>query len=857
MNSNIPLNEEDIKGINRFTINARRIISEGYKIALENKAYEYLPIHLFLALMLDKNGVVTEVFNRLGIDVDATVLRVKNKLSQYSPTILNPIDSEVLTKPGFSVQTKNLLNEAFLVASDLNHVYVGTEHILLAMFRSTGIDFIEDVKKVGIDYESLRRTLISIGSYPLKDKEDDQKDDPFSSLGLPFGRDFIKGREDESQLPYFCRDMNEIALQGKYHNITGRDKEIQRLIHILSRKTKNNPILVGDAGVGKTAIVEGFVNLLVNKQLPASFINKKVMSLDISSIIAGARLRGDVEERIKGIIDEVVEDGDTILFIDEIHMIVGAGSSGGKDSLDIANILKPYLTSSELTVIGATTYDEYNKYFEEDSALKRRFQPIMVDEIDVDSAKEILYNLVPQFESFHKVKISKEAVDDAVTLSSKFIQERYLPDKAIDLLDEAAASVKIGREIAIEPELSSLGNKLLKIQEKKQKALDASNFEIASKFKTDEDVIVDEIENIIEGKKKPKTKFVQKVDSNLIRSIIVEWTKIPIAASDISDKTLKSLTQRLKENIVGQDKVVENVSLAIQRSHLGLNDEKRPLASFLFLGPTGVGKTELAKTLAKELFGSSNLLYQVDMSEFMEMHSVSKLIGSPPGYVGHQEGGQLTTFVRRKPYSVILFDEIEKAHTDTLNVLLQILEEGHLTDSKGVKVSFKNCIIIMTSNIGAEKVSKDAKLGFDIVVDEKPSAEIETAYDEMKEKILEELKFSLTPEFLNRIDSINVFRGLNKEDCYVISKNLVNELVLRLIEKGIMLNVTESVIKHINEQGYSKEYGGRNIRRKVTEVLEDGLAAFLLETKLVKKRKELLRIRVTYKNQKISFELEK
>ncbi len=857
MNSNIPLNEEDIKGVNRFTINARRIIGEGYRIALENKAFEYMPIHLFLSLMLDKNGVVDEVFNRLGIDIEATIKRVRSKLSEYSPSDLNPLNLEVITKPGFSIQIKNVLNESFLVASDLNHVYVGTEHILLSMFRTPGIDFIEDVKKIGIDYESLRKTLISIGSYPLKDSNFETKDDPFSSLGVPFGKDFLRSKEEEAQMPYFCRDMNEIAAQGKYHNITGRDKEIQRLIHILSRKTKNNAILVGDAGVGKTAIVEGFVNLLVNKQLPASFINKRVMSLDISSIIAGARLRGDVEERIKGVIDEVIEDGQTILFIDEIHMIVGAGSSGGKDSLDIANILKPYLTSSELTVIGATTYDEYNKYFEEDSALKRRFQPIMVDEINVESAKEILYNLVPQFESFHKVKISKEAIDDAVVLSSKFIQDRYLPDKAIDLIDEAAASVKIGREVAIEPELSSLGNKLIKIQNKKQQALDASNYEIASKFKQEEDIIVDEIEDIIEGKKKPKTKFAQKVDADLIRSIIVEWTKIPIAASDISDKTLKTLTSKLKESIVGQDNVVENVSLAIQRSHLGLNDEKRPLASFLFLGPTGVGKTELAKTLAKELFGSSNLLYQVDMSEFMEMHSVSKLIGSPPGYVGHQEGGQLTTFVRRKPYSVILFDEIEKAHADTLNVLLQILEEGNLTDSKGIKVSFKNCIIIMTSNIGAEKVSKDTKLGFDIPIESKNDAEVETAYDEMRERILEELKFSLTPEFINRIDSINVFRGLNKDDCLQISKNLVNELILRLIEKGIMLNVSDSVAKYINEHGYSKEYGGRNIRRKVTEVLEDGLATFLLQTKVIRKRKELLRINAVLKNKRVSFEMEK
>ncbi len=834
---------DGIKGMERLTINAKRLIMDGYSIAEQYNSPDYLAIHIFYALINEKNTIVAEIFEKLGVDIETTKARILDKLQSGT---LREIDnqSHVDVKPTFSSQIKDLLKKSFEIALELDHVYVGTEHLLLSLFQIQDIDFIEDVKKVGITFDLLKSTLLSLGSYPL----------PTTTPRVDIMPDLEE--METSSLPYFCTDLTQKAIEGKLPNITGRDNEIKRLIHILSRKTKNNPILVGEAGVGKTAIIEGFANMLAKKTVPASFIEKKIMNLDIASILAGARLRGDVEERINNVIKDAIEDGNTFLFIDEVHTIVGAGSAGSKDSMDIANILKPYLTSSELSIIGATTYEEYQKYFESDSALTRRFQPIYVDEIDNESAKGILKVLKPEFETYHKVKITNEAIDDAVDLSSKFIQDRYLPDKAIDVLDEAAASIKVGREIAIEPELNSLGEKLIKVQEKKDLSLNSADFEQASKYKDEEESIIKEISSVMEGNKNSKnSKFSKTVTSDLIKQVILEWTKIPIVASDISDKRLKNLDKKLKDKIIGQDKVVENVSLAIQRSHLGLNDENRPLASFLFLGPTGVGKTELAKELAAEVFGSKDLIFQINMSEFMEVHSISKMIGSPPGYVGHDEGGQLTDFVRKKPYSVVLFDEIEKAHLDTLNLLLQILEEGTLTDAKGRKISFKNCIIIMTSNIGAEKISHDRNLGFDVELENVEDKAFESAYKEMEGKILEELSFSLRPEFLNRIDSVNVFRGLGKEDSFKITRLRVQDLIKRLIGRGIVLSVDDEVVKKINEEGYSKEFGGRNIRRKVQEILEDGLAKFLLNSKFRLKKHHMLRVSANLEKGFVTFEI--
>lgn len=833
-------NNTDSRGINRLTLNARRLISKAFAAAEVYKYPEFLPIHLFYAMLKDNRTIVNEIFNKLSIDIETTLQRIEEQFSVNAANVLETYDVR------FSDEIKKLIKEAFIQSLNLGHIYVGSEHLLLAMFSLNNIDFVEDLKKVGINHEVIKKTLLGLGNYALVSSFLNSESGSQQNYETP-----------ERVSSYFSRNMNEISQQGGYPNITGRDEEIKRLIHILARKTKNNPILVGDAGVGKTAIVEGLVNLITAKKVPASFLNKKVISLDIGSILSGAKLRGDVEERVSSVINEAMADGNTIIFIDEIHNIVGAGSAGGKDSMDIANMLKPYLTNSSLSIIGATTADEYSKYFETDSALTRRFQPISVEELSVDAAKEVIVKITPELERYHNVKIPAAAVDMAVDLSSKFIKDRYLPDKAIDIIDEAAASIKVGREIAMEPELTELGDRLLKVQRQKAEAVENGNFELAAKLKDEEESVIDDIEDLIDGKKKTSKKYAKVVTEDLIKEIIVEWTKIPIAAADISDRKLKNLEAKLKERIVGQDRVIESVSKAIQRTHLGLSGDKRPLASFMFLGPTGVGKTELAKNIARQLFGSDNLLHQVNMSEFMEMHSVSKLIGSPPGYVGYQEGGQLTTFVKRRPYSVILFDEIEKAHPDVLNLLLQILDEGELTDSKGLKVSFKNTIIILTSNIGAQDISEDNKLGFDIQIESIDSDEVEQAYEDMREQIMSELKDTLRPELINRIDLIDIFRGLNKEDSLKIASLVTDELKLRLFSKGILLEVSDKVIGKINEEGYSKEYGGRNIIRKVQEILENGLAEYLLGVNLPKKRKNLLKIKADIVKDNVTFHLKR
>ncbi|MEP7103547.1 MAG: ATP-dependent Clp protease ATP-binding subunit [Candidatus Dojkabacteria bacterium] len=821
------------KGINRLTLNARKYINRGSEISREYKYEEFGALQLFFALISDGTGIVFEVLNRLGVDIESTKARIQSELVVHLE-----INSKAKLKKQitFSDELKNIINDSFVVSFELGHVYVGSEHLLLSMFK-LNIDFIEEFKKLGITYDSVKNTVLSTATYP--------------NLGQMPKQSMM----DQSVMPFFARNMNEQAESMEFSQISGRDKEIDRLIHILARKSKNNPILVGEAGVGKTAVVEGFVNRIVDKKVPASFLNKKILNLDIASILSGAKLRGDVEERITGVINEAIAEGNTIIFIDEIHMIVGAGSAGARDSLDIANILKPYLTSGSLSVIGATTHDEYTKYFETDPALTRRFQPIYVNELSIENAKEVIRKVVPEFESYHNIKIQPEAVDTAVELSAKFIQDRYLPDKALDLLDEASASVKIGREIAMEPELNKLGTALLEAQSKKETSLKKSDFASAAKYKEEEEKIIEQIEGTVEGKFKVEKRTSKTVTVDLIESIVVDWTGIPIAASDISDKRLKTLSEKIRKRIVGQDRIVENVSLAIQRSHLGLGGENKPLASFLFLGPTGVGKTELAKSLARELFGSESLMHQINMSEFMEMHSSAKLIGAPPGYIGYQEGGQLTTFVKRKPYSVILFDEIEKAHPDTLNLLLQILDEGTLTDGKGLKVSLKNCIIIMTSNIGAMEVSNDNKLGFDIQLSTEDKEVIDVAYQDMKDKIMEELRQDLRPELLNRIDLIDIFRGLNKEDCKEITKILVDDLKLRLVKTGIVLDVSSDILDYINQEGYSKEYGARNLKRKVQEVIENKLAEFLLNTKLPKKRKSFLKLSARMDNQNVTFKI--
>lgn len=824
-------------GLGRLTENAKKIIQVSFDIAKKFGYVALEPIHIFYSILDDDTrGITLEVLSKVGIDIESTLGSIKSIIEKNVKNQKNKT-----LEPIFSPQTRDLINESFKVASSLDHVYVGSEHILLALFLIPGVTFLEPIKKVGIDSNLIKNALLNLGNYAVLN----------NALGILDNRDGVEYDDFES-LPSFCKDMNQMSQEGQFFEVTGRDKEIGRLMHILARKTKNNPILVGEAGVGKTAIVEGFVNQIVQKRVPGSFLNKRVLSLDIGAVMAGSRLRGDVEERITQVINDALDDGNVILFIDEIHMIVGAGSGSAKDSLDIANLLKPYLTNSKLSVIGATTLDEYSKFFESDSALSRRFQQIRVSELDQDSAKNVLYSLKSDFEKFHGVNIPRESIDLAVELSYKFIKDRFLPDKAIDIIDEASASIKIGREIDLQPEMSLMGKKLVELQNQKNKMLEKKDFEAASKLKLKEELLLNDITNVLQGKSRHRTSLKSKtVNSDLIKKVVYDWTKIPIVASDISNKTLVNLSDRLKEKIIGQDRAVEKIAKALQKSHLGINGDSRPLGSFMFLGPTGVGKTETAKAIAGELFGSKDLLYQINMSEYMEMHSVSKLIGAPPGYVGYQEGGTLTTFVKRKPYSVILFDEIEKSHPDVLNILLQILDEGELTDSRGSRISFRNTIIIITSNIGAEQVTNDSKLGFDVFLDD--SITMDSAFEDMRLKIMEELKKVLRPEFLNRIDIIEVFRGLNKDDSFRIVKLLIDNLKVRFISLGIYLEVSDSVANEVNKVGYSKEYGARNLKRTIQDMLESSITEFLLGYSFsLKNKKEILRLAVDILDSKVT-----
>ncbi|HEC65662.1 MAG TPA: ATP-dependent Clp protease ATP-binding subunit [bacterium] len=735
---------------------------------------------------------------------------------------------------------KRILTESFLTAKEFGHVYVGTEHLLLTLLKHPELGFVRDLHAAGLDPKFVLDSLMSFATYqPGMFTKLSERNEEF---------------EEQSALSYFVKDLNKEAKEGKFLPVVGREAEIERTIHILSRKTKNNPILVGEAGVGKTAIVQGLVQRLTKGNVPSSFKGKQIIQLDLTAIIAGSKVRGDVEERLLAVIREVSEDKNKIVFIDEIHMIVGAGAAGNT-SMDVANILKPHLTSGDFRVIGATTYSEYQQYFEEDEALNRRFQPIRVEEISVDDSHKVLKTLKKTFEDYHKVKITEEAIVEAVKLSDRYITDRYLPDKAIDLIDEASAGMKVGNERGA-GEYEGVKNKLAGLRKTKLEKVQRSDLDGALAARSKEKELEIKLKELDGAEKKRKKNIV--VDIEEMRTVVSKWTGIPVNTLGSSDfKSLKGLNRALSRKIVGQKKAVTSVASALKRSRVGLSDTKRPLASFLFLGPTGVGKTEMAKVVATELFGSDDALIQVDMSEYMEQHSVSKLIGSPPGYVGYQEGGQLTEKVRRRPYSVILFDEIEKAHPELLNVLLQVLEEGQMQDSKGRKVNFKNTIIIMTSNIGAQEIGDDKLLGFDIETKEsekKPqSKELDKAYEEMEETLLEELKDTLNPEFLNRLDDVIIFRGLDENDAKKIAKLLMDEVNERLSEKNMKIKYGKKVIDFLVTEGFSKEYGARNIRRKIQELIENQMAEKMVDEGIGDEKGKEREVRVSLKKDKFEF----
>ena len=790
---------------NQFTPRAEEALRLAQEAA-EEMGHGYVGCeHILLGLMREEDGIAHRVMQEYGMteDMICTVLErsVGKGMSGAAPT------------QGLTPRAKSAVELAVSEAMRTGAGYIGTEHLLMGLLREGNNMAIRVLDTVGIDPKKMYSSVVqkinegpraSAGSAPAPHREDGKKG---------------------KTLAEFTRDLTEAARQGKLDPVIGREKEIQRVIQILSRRTKNNPVLIGEPGVGKTAIAEGLAQRIAAADVPEELLDKKVLSLDLSGMVAGTKYRGEFEERIKKTIDEVKKDGNVILFIDELHTIVGAGSAEG--AVDAANILKPALSRGEIRVVGATTLNEYRKYIEKDAALERRFQPVTVGEPTPETAIEILKGLRDKYESHHKLTITDEAIEAAVRLSVRYINDRFLPDKAIDLMDEAASRVRMDAEAA-SPELKSLEEKLAALRKEKADVIAAQDYEKAAQLRDIEQNYVQQVE--IERDNWRKNLAVNRgtVGEEDIAKVVAGWTGIPVTrlTEDESQRMLK-LEETLHQRVVGQDEAVTAVAKAIRRGRVGLKDPKRPIGSFLFLGPTGVGKTELCKALAQVMFGSENDMIRIDMSEYMEKHTVSRLVGSPPGYVGHEEGGQLTEKVRRKPYSVVLFDEIEKAHEDVWNILLQILEDGIVTDSQGRRVDFKNTIIVMTSNVGARNITTaDKPLGFD---GRESDADEKARFARIKQAVMEELRRTFKPEFLNRIDETIVFRQLTEEDIRRIAQRMLQITGGRMVQQGITLLADDDAVTALAKDGFDPQYGARPLRRAIQNEVEDAVAELMLE----------------------------
>ena len=790
---------------NQFTPRAEEALRLAQEAA-EEMGHGYVGCeHILLGLMREEDGIAHRVMQEYGMteDMICTVLErsVGKGMSGAAPT------------QGLTPRAKSAVELAVSEAMRTGAGYIGTEHLLMGLLREGNNMAIRVLDTVGIDPKKMYSSVVqkinegpraSAGSAPAPHREDGKKG---------------------KTLAEFTRDLTEAARQGKLDPVIGREKEIQRVIQILSRRTKNNPVLIGEPGVGKTAIAEGLAQRIAAADVPEELLDKKVLSLDLSGMVAGTKYRGEFEERIKKTIDEVKKDGNIILFIDELHTIVGAGSAEG--AVDAANILKPALSRGEIRVVGATTLNEYRKYIEKDAALERRFQPVTVGEPTPETAIEILKGLRDKYESHHKLTITDEAIEAAVRLSVRYINDRFLPDKAIDLMDEAASRVRMDAESA-SPELKSLEEKLAALRKEKAEVIAKQDYEKAAQLRDIEQNYVQQVEIERDNWRKNLSVSRGTVGEEDIAKVVAGWTGIPVTrlTEDESQRMLK-LEETLHKRVVGQDEAVTAVAKAIRRSRVGLKDPKRPIGSFLFLGPTGVGKTELCKALAEAMFGNENDMIRIDMSEYMEKHTVSRLVGSPPGYVGHEEGGQLTEKVRRKPYSVVLFDEIEKAHEDVWNILLQILEDGIVTDSQGRRVDFKNTIIVMTSNVGARNItSADKPLGFD---GRETEADEKARFDRIKQAVMEELRRTFKPEFLNRIDETIVFRQLTEEDIRHIAQRMLQITGGRMAQQGITLLADDDAVTALAKDGFDPQYGARPLRRAIQNEVEDAVAELMLE----------------------------
>ncbi len=783
-----------------FSEKANCVLNKAVEIA-EDSGHTYIGSeHILLGILDNTDSVAGKVLTAKGVTYKKIYDFVRETVGAGMPTELTPAD--------FTPRSKHIIENALMLANSMKQTLAGTEHLLLSLCREGNGYACQLLIKAGVNPQGLIKDLIA----PQNNNK---------SVGRT-----SKNSKDNSQLEKFSRDLTALAKENKIDPVIGRDSEIQRVIQILSRRSKNNPCLIGEPGVGKTAIAEGLALKIANGQVPELLKDKRIVSLDLTGMVAGTKYRGDFEERIKGVIDEVVNSTDIILFIDEVHTLIGTGSAEG--AVDAANILKPSLARGELQLIGATTIDEYRKNIEKDAALERRFQPVTVNEPSVEDAIEILKGIRDKYEAHHKVKITDEAIISAVQLSNRYIGDRFLPDKAIDLIDEASSKVRL--DSAVPPcDIKDMENRLAKISAEKEMAVSQQDFERAAKLR-DEEKELQQKYNTEKAKWQSEDNTREKqVTESEIAQIVSEWTGVPITqmTEEESERLLK-MEEELHKRIIGQEKAVSAVARAIRRGRAGLKDPKRPIGSFLFCGPTGVGKTELTKALANAMFGDDNAMIRLDMSEFMEKHTVSKLIGSPPGYVGFDEGGQLTEKVRRKPYSVILFDEIEKAHPDVFNALLQILDDGILTDSQGRKVDFKNCVIIMTSNVGARLINEErASFGFG----ENANSNSE---EKIKEAVMGELKNTFRPEFLNRVDDIIVFNRLTEENIKAIAKNLLKGLELRLKDVEITMNFDESVIDFVSKAGFDKVYGARPLKRTIQNKIEDVLSEKILDKTIEK-----------------------
>ncbi|NLC45432.1 MAG: ATP-dependent Clp protease ATP-binding subunit [Clostridiales bacterium] len=785
----------------RFTERAQRALIYSQEEA-RNLGHNYVGTeHLLLGLLKEGEGAAAQVLKGHGIDIE----EIREKIEE----LVGKGNFNFTEGFGYTPRTKRIMELSFYEARNLGHNYVGTEHLLLALIREGEGVASRVLKDSGVDLQQTREQILKL----LKEE------------GTETNQPGSKKKSQTPTLDQYGRDLTEMAAEGKLDPVIGRENEIQRIIQILSRRTKNNPVLIGEAGVGKTAVAEGLAQKIQEGNIPELLKDKRIITLDLAGMVAGAKYRGEFEERLKTMMDEIRKTGDIILFIDEMHTIIGAGAAEG--AIDASNILKPALARGEIHAIGATTLEEYRKYVEKDPALERRFQPVMVGEPSIEEAIQILHGLRDRYEAHHKVRITDEAIKAAVDMSDRYISDRFLPDKAIDLIDEAASRVRL-QSFTTPPDLKELEGQLENLLKEKEEAVMNQNYEKAASIRDEEQKIKDQIEEKKSKWNKKSISHSEIVGEEDIAQIVASWTGVPVKKlTEGETDRLLNMEDILHNRVIGQDEAVKAVSRAIRRARAGLKDPKRPVGSFIFLGPTGVGKTELCKALAESLFGDEEAMIRLDMSEYMERHTVSRLVGSPPGYVGYDDGGQLTEAVRRKPYSVVLFDEIEKAHPDVFNILLQILEDGRLTDSQGRTVDMRNTVLVMTSNVGASTLKKQETIGFTSSDDMKA-----TEYEKMKDNIMDELKKTCRPEFLNRIDEIIVFHTLEKEHLRQIVRLMIGNVAKRLAEQEIYLEVTEAAQDFMTKEGFDVNYGARPLRRVIQRMIEDNLSEEILADRI-------------------------